>query len=416
MMPHVDSQAMNLLAAVGAPMRQAATLRAHTQRITYDVSGQTVRYRDNDILFLRAGGHARVHTVAWSKLVPRYGAEQLTPRRDTMTFVCTPAASHYYIAREHAGEDGGAGRDVWCREDITMQYFWNLSAGRLPSVGEWTPEQLNNPLLRSVVYLGRQQWRGVWYDVVRSDYEDTYTLPEDTLVYATQFFIDSSHTIRRVITTNNKGYTVDDQVLSLTLDVPMTAEDFVWTVPAGGKMRPPSVNRNRSFVGKRFPTWEIRAPLADGPTTSLKELLAGKRGALIWWWNMNCGPCSHEFPSLEHLYQQMKARGIEVIALDLAGVDSTEITGIRRMRAYNAMTTPIMLSKTVIQPLVDSEAEEMIVDSNGVVLTQGHYDIVQFRQTLETLAAVSSADQSPAHPGISPESVQPSRSGFRRSQ
>lgn len=63
------------------------------------------------------------------------------------------------------------------------------------------------------------------------------------------------------------------------------------------------------------PAPELRLPKADGTVVSL----AGNRGkvVLVDFWASWCGPCKASFPALDALYQELRDRGFEVIAVNV---------------------------------------------------------------------------------------------------
>src|SRR5512145_2979928 len=71
-------------------------------------------------------------------------------------------------------------------------------------------------------------------------------------------------------------------------------------------------------VGFAAPEFDLEA--LDGGRIKLAEL----RGKVVMvnLWASWCAPCRAEMPAIDHIYQQYKARGLEVIAINTTFQDS----------------------------------------------------------------------------------------------
>ena len=73
--------------------------------------------------------------------------------------------------------------------------------------------------------------------------------------------------------------------------------------------------------GEEVPDFSIR--LTDGSTTSLYELMEGKKAALVVFWATYCGYCKAELPYVQRAYEQF-SDDVAVVALSTYDGDSAE--------------------------------------------------------------------------------------------
>ncbi len=79
----------------------------------------------------------------------------------------------------------------------------------------------------------------------------------------------------------------------------------------------------------------------DGSRTSLSSFKG--KVVLLSFWATWCGPCKQELPSMQALYQKMKAKGLEVVGVDLA----EEKQLVSRFVKTNGLSFPILLDSDV---------------------------------------------------------------------
>lgn len=96
----------------------------------------------------------------------------------------------------------------------------------------------------------------------------------------------------------------------------------------------------------------LDVPTSEVSSTDFKlEALDGKmvtlssyRGkvVLLSFWATWCGPCRQEMPAMEKLYQRLKVKGFEVVAVDMME-DKATVSAFVKTSGY---TFPVLLDKT----------------------------------------------------------------------
>jgi len=387
-----------MLEAVGATLSQATSLRATTKTISrhnprsFEPSAlagtnSTVGPATEETAEIR---YMRPNYV-WQDVVPPSEAGSTKPPTHNVN-VCTPtstvvsqwgsAFSYTYHDQYRCHREG----------DVAFTGFFEPASERLVFLSPLdTTGKTWAPMLRSLTYSGKEAWNGTTYDVVQAVYGTAYQQPQDTVVVTRRFYISPERTIRRIVTSDNWGSTSDEQVLTLQLSGPMTANDFVWTPPAGVTVRAIPTQPPNRMIGQQFPTLDVAGKFLDGRNMTLRQALNGKKGAVVWYWATNCGGCIVEFPHLEQLYRVARDKGIEVIALDPmtgeAKSDSVEENHAGLMRDFWGTTLPIVLSNKVAHGLTDNSANYMIIDATGKVVDASvSMDFLDMRRSVDALA------------------------------
>lgn len=71
----------------------------------------------------------------------------------------------------------------------------------------------------------------------------------------------------------------------------------------------------RLLVGREAPDFQLFTPA--GQHVWLKDLLKTRKAILVNFWFCGCGPCRAEAPGLQKLYDDLRDKGLEIIAIDL---------------------------------------------------------------------------------------------------
>jgi peroxiredoxin len=149
-----------------------------------------------------------------------------------------------------------------------------------------------------------------------------------------------------------------------TLSLLLVAAVFAVGVGAYFALLPPPVPALRS--GAAAPAFSLPV---HGDTRELS--LDSLRGKVVFvnFWATWCPPCREEAPSLERLYQALRADGFEVVAISIDSPDAT--AAIDQFRSDFSLDFPIPLDphKTVYDAYqVAAVPETFLVDRSGRVL------------------------------------------------
>ena len=114
-----------------------------------------------------------------------------------------------------------------------------------------------------------------------------------------------------------------------------------------------------------------RAPDFTLPTLAGNHVrLSNYRGKLVFlnFWATWCPPCRQEMPSMESLYQRLKGRDFEMLAVS---IDSKGADHVQSFVATYGLTFPVLLdpNKTVYRLYgLTGVPETFIIDQNGDIL------------------------------------------------
>jgi thiol-disulfide isomerase/thioredoxin len=364
--PTLDGRAVHLLERAGQILHSARALRAIERTELYRASDRSTEISADTLMYMRPG-YMRFQSGEMTVITP--------------TTVITASGSGAVRTT-----DSFARLDHQYRSSA-LHSFFDLPDARLLMAGEWDTVRLTDPLLRAVVYAGRERWQDASYDVVEWVYEQAYTVPEDTVVFTTRVFIGADTLVHRIVTRTSKGDRIDVQVRGLDLNGAITAGDFVWSPRAGVVAEPSTAEVMPPWrVGRPFVPLATPAQLLDGPSVTSTDVLAKRNGVVVWWWATTCSDCVARFPRFEQLYRDFRERGIEWIAVD-PSTDTAEIDRARRMRCHNHATMPILFGGTAwIDALREVGGGMFVLDGTGMVVYDGPEDVDAIRAVVERLA------------------------------
>jgi thiol-disulfide isomerase/thioredoxin len=154
---------------------------------------------------------------------------------------------------------------------------------------------------------------------------------------------------------------------NVRLNAPTTADQFAYTPPADFKERTDS-SSSLLAVGARAP--DFRLPLPGGGEVSLASSRQGKKAVLINFWFYGCGPCREELPHLQKIYDSLKDKGLELIAVN--AFDSEDV--IQKYVNENRFSFRIVMGgpgeKYTLGKAygVSAYPTNYVVDGNGVIV------------------------------------------------
>ncbi|HEB57978.1 MAG TPA: TlpA family protein disulfide reductase [Gammaproteobacteria bacterium] len=142
------------------------------------------------------------------------------------------------------------------------------------------------------------------------------------------------------------------------------------------------------WPGKPTPAPEVNLELTDGRHMTLSQLRP--RVVVLNFWASTCTICVREFPQLEELRRNYRARGVEVI-----GVVMFYDSPANAMRLVQAMGLEIPMTLDIRAEIagafggIRGTPTTFVIDGHGMIraYTQGRLDFDDLRQTLDTILA-----------------------------
>jgi len=112
---------------------------------------------------------------------------------------------------------------------------------------------------------------------------------------------------------------------------------------------------------------DFTLPLLDGTKVTLSQF----KGKVVFlnFWATWCGPCRSEMPSMEAVYQQLKDKGFEILAVNL-GESKDKVSGF--MNEYK-LTFPSVLDERQIagsQYNIRAIPTTYIIDRRGLIVAR----------------------------------------------
>ncbi|MXW18329.1 MAG: redoxin domain-containing protein [Gemmatimonadetes bacterium] len=216
--------------------------------------------------------------------------------------------------------------------------------------GHWSTKwRLEDPGLRSVDYVGKDEVDGVPVDVIDWHYKIAYNYPDDDPLYKSRLYIGEDGFTRKIVTTTEgEGGSVwttantEHLVTEIREGGKADPADFAFNPPEGTECR--TVDPDHGLSSGKYADLPIGTPAPDftlesslGGTITLSELAAENKAVLMIFWGYSCAGCRVEMPHVEQLHRELNDKGLTVLT-----VTYDEMETVRRLVEYNGITHPIV--------------------------------------------------------------------------
>lgn len=169
-------------------------------------------------------------------------------------------------------------------------------------------------------FAGRETVDGVPYSVIQAVVDKPATM-------TIKLYIGADSLVHRVTTeapVDDEFFKTEAVFKNIKTGAVMPATDFAFELPAGANLLPPAAfsNGNPELLPRGSMAPDFTLPTPTGGQISLASALRGKKAVLINFWFDGCIPCRDEFPRLQKLYNELKDKGVEIVAVNT--IDSAE--------------------------------------------------------------------------------------------
>jgi thiol-disulfide isomerase/thioredoxin len=114
-------------------------------------------------------------------------------------------------------------------------------------------------------------------------------------------------------------------------------------------------------------TIDFTLPLLDGTRVTLSQL----KGKVVFlnFWATWCGPCVSEMPSMEAVYQKLKNKGFEILAVNL-GDSRSEVSAF--MKEYKLNFPAVLDERDITSDYYNIQAvpTTYIIDRRGLIIAR----------------------------------------------
>jgi len=270
------------------------------------------------------------------------------------------------------------GRQLYILYNPEKVYHRPLTHGHTPEhmltstlpllAGFWN----SDPLIigpEKITYGGSETIDEQVYDVIRYSYKDSSSTGK---VY---FSATTGLLSGWIQSSGGKDPVIARQWLKdIKLDPVLEPAQFTFDPAAVGfKEFERSKEHDQALVPVGKPVPEFTLPQPSGAKLSLTDARKGKKAVLINFWFCDCSACRHELPQLQFLYNQLKGKGLEIVAIDNG--DSAE--AVKKVAEDSKLTFPIVLGGATDQFVMSERygvvayPTNFLIDADGNVLWRG---------------------------------------------
>lgn len=194
-------------------------------------------------------------------------------------------------------------------------------------------------------------------------------------VSTTRYYISGTdHLIHRIVVTMvAQGQTLTRSVTLKKIQTNAILPDslFAWKPPPSAKpLQNPAAEAGLLKVGDAAPAFTL--PGLDGAPVTLAGLQREKKAVLILFWSVGEGPLVGQIARVQRLYDAQKAKGLEVVAINL----SDDPEAVKRFVGTNRFTMKMALnagaaSDAAAAYLAHASPTLYLVGADGHVLWRG---------------------------------------------
>ena len=231
--------------------------------------------------------------------------------------------------------------------------FFDLGQWHIRSalVGHWSSTwRMNDPGLRSIEYIGKDEVNGVPVEVVEWRYTIAYNYPDDDPLYTSRLYIGEDGFPRKIVSSAEGGegsvamaVNKEEVVTEIREMGKADPADYAYAPPEGADCKPVDPDHGLASgkyadlpAGTKAPDFTLKT--AMGETITLSELAARNKAVLMIFWGYGCAGCRVEMPHVEKLHRELKDKGLTVLTVTYDSAAS-----VRRMVEYNGITHPIAI-------------------------------------------------------------------------
>lgn len=129
---------------------------------------------------------------------------------------------------------------------------------------------------------------------------------------------------------------------------------------------------------------DVELPLTSGGTTTLADLVKGKKAVLLDFWATFCGPCMSMMPELKERASVLQPQGVAVVGVNTDNLKKAEKVRLSKGIEFPWVKEPeSMIYSRMFR--IDSIPRAILVSADGEVLFNGHPQDAALQRKLVSL-------------------------------